>query len=259
MMFPIASVLSATLALVAAVWTPGEIRASETAQGSTLVCAGLGGDGLSLVEWTAGELAEYETRSGHPPALAHPQTGTCRDPAGLMVNSGWVPGTRWLCSRDASGRWSANWAWEIYQTGREVPPDPVTGRCPQTPAAGILNETAYAAATAVHLTELEVAGDYDRLYAWMHPDSQAVTPQSAMTGWYLSEFSQRPPAWMSVDDVRLDAWTWDVTGKRYPSTAHVAYRQRLADGTPVSGTIHLVRDGGVWRWFFGVTAAATGQ
>jgi hypothetical protein len=101
------------------------------------------------------------------------------------------------------------------------------------------------------MTELEVAGDYSRLYAWMHPDSKAVVPQAAMEGWYREVFASRPPVGMTVDEVRIGEWTWDVTGKVYPSTAEVTYRQRFADGQEVQGVTHLVRDHGVWRWFFG--------
>jgi hypothetical protein len=138
--------------------------------------------------------------------------------------------------------------------GAMVPPDPATARCPQSmpPYSGEgRTELERAAVTAVHLTELEVAGDYSRLYAWMHPDSQAVVPQAAMEGWYREIFAQRPPIWMTVDDVRLVEWTWEVTGKVYPSAAEVAFRQRFANGEEVEGVTHLVRDHGVWRWFFG--------
>jgi hypothetical protein len=230
--------------------------AQESARGTTLVCAGSGGDGWTLEEWTLSELTDYESRVGQPVALAHPETGKCQDPAGLAVDVGWVPGTKWLCGTDADGRWEGpSWVWEIYQSGNPVSPDPETGRCPQPwhypQLIAIRTETGYAAATAVHMTELEVAGDYDRLYAWMHPDSQAIVPEAAMEGWYREVFSARIPTWMTVDNVRLVEWTWDVTGKVYPSAAEVTYRQRFADGAETEGVTHLVRDNGVWRWFFG--------
>lgn len=49
----------------------------------------------------------------------------------------------------------------------------------------------------------------------------------------------------------LVEWTWGVTGKVYPSAAEVTFRQRFADGEETDGVIRLVRDNGVWRWFFG--------
>jgi probable HAF family extracellular repeat protein len=101
------------------------------------------------------------------------------------------------------------------------------------------------------MTELEVAADYDRLYAWMHPDSKAIVPQSAMEGWYREEFAKRTPTWMTVNDARLVEWTWEVTGKVYPSAAEVSFRQRFVDGEETDGVVRLVRDNFVWRWFFG--------
>jgi hypothetical protein len=103
----------------------------------------------------------------------------------------------------------------------------------------------------VHLTELEVAGNYERLYAWMHPDSQAEVPVEAMEDWYQSVFSANPPEWMTIDDVKLVEWTWGVTRKVYPMAVEVAYRQHLANGQNVEGVVHLVRNQEVWRWFFG--------
>ena len=250
-MRPVSRFITAIVLFTLPQLAPMTTQAMTEHRGTTLVCAGLGGDGLTLVEWTAAELDEYEDNVGQHPAMAHPQTGTCSDPASLMVGIVWVPGTKWLCSRAADGRWFAGWVWEMYQTGDEVSPDPVTGQCPQGTALGFLSETGHAAAIAVHLTELEVAGDYERLYAWMHPDSRQLTTQAEMTTWYQEEFSQRPPVGMTIDDVRLVAWTWNRTNKLYPSAAEVTYQQRFPDGATEEGSIHLVRDNGVWRWFFG--------
>jgi hypothetical protein len=230
--------------------------AQDPGRGTTLVCAGMGGDGLTLVEWTSAQMSDHESNVGRPVALAHRETGNCQDPAGQTVGIGWIPGTKWLCEMDAEGRSVGPiWVWEMYQGGDQVPPDPETGRCPQPwsypQVIAMRTETEYAAATAVHMTELEVAGDYDRLYAWMHRDSQALVPQEAMEGWYREEFALRTPTWMTVDDVRLVEWTWDVTGKVYPSAAEVSFRQRFVDGEETDGVVRLVRDQGVWRWFFG--------
>jgi hypothetical protein len=230
--------------------------AQETPRGTTLVCVGRGGDGLSLDEWTEDEVASYEAETGNTieDILAHPQTGTCHDPAGLQVQIGWTPNTHWTCGKDASGAWiGPSWAWDMYLLEGPIPPDPATGSCP-LPSSGLgasRSELERAAATAVHLTELEVAGDYARLYAWMHPDSRAEVPQVAMENWYRTVFSSNPPEWMTIDDVKLVEWAWGVTGKVYPMAVEVTYRQQLADGQNVDGAIHLVRDQGVWRWFFG--------
>lgn len=227
-----------------------EVSAAET--GNILVCYGGGGDGLSLVEWTAAELAEHEATHGRPVQRAHPITGTCFDQAGLMVGMGWIPGTAWLCSQDAEGRWMGpGFIWSIYQQPRHVPPD-VSGSCltPKRPDRP-RTELEIASSTAVYLTELEVKGDLRRLYDWMHPDSKAIVPFPAMAGWYQEAFVLDPPVWMTVDEVRLVEWTWGVTGKVYPSAAEVTYRQRFADGREETDKVRLVRDDGAWRWFFG--------
>ena len=225
-----------------------------TGQGTSLVCVGMGGDGLSLVEWTAAEIADYTTRIGSEPPSAHSETGDCRDPAGLTVGVGWTPEWSWLCSQTADGRWAGpSWIVNIYARGGEAAPSPETGDCPPPlaypRAAG--TELERAAATAVHLTELETAGEYDALYAWMHPDAQALVPPQAMAGWYQNVAAARPPAAVSVESVHLTDWTWGVTGIRYPTTAEVTLRVRYADGEEATETVRLVRDSGVWRWFFG--------
>lgn len=250
-------VAAATLFLVLVIaWTASSIAslAQNPDRGTTLVCVGAGRDGLSLLEWTPEEVADYLARTGHDVAelAPHPETGGCFDLAGLM--GGWVPGTSWLCSRDSEERWiGPDWIWSVYQHEDEVGPDPATGRCPQLWSLVLQTPTELerAAATAVHLTELEAAGDCDRLYAWMHPDSQTIVRRVAVEGWYREEFAPRSPVWMIVDGVRLVEWTWEVKGKVYPSAAEVAFRQRFADGLEMEGVTHLVRDDGVWRWFFG--------
>jgi hypothetical protein len=231
--------------LLPAVGTP--TLAQDAERGTTLVCVGRA-DGLALEEWTPEQIDQY----GLFPV--HPETGDCQDPAGLWVD-GWTDQVSWLCSLAADSGWSGpTWVHSHYRYGEQVPPDPSTGTCP-TPRSRFSepsdSEVEKAAATAVHMTELEVAADYDRLYAWMHPDSKAVVPRSAMEGLYREVFATRPPVWMTVDDVRIAEWTWGVTGTVYPGAAEVTFHQRFADRAETDGVTHLVRDNGVWRWFFG--------
>lgn len=228
---------------------------AATERGNVLVCFGGGGDGIYLEEWSSARLTEYEAANGRTVLRAHPVTGTCTDPAGLWVGNGWVPGTAWLCTRDYEGRWNGpSFTSSVYQTQDSVPPDPSTGSCPDPRGRWTQwtrTEAERAAGTAVYMTELEVKGDLRRLYAWMHPDSKAVVPLPAMVGWYREVFAVDPPVSMTIDEVRLVEWTWGVTGKVYPSAAEVTYRQRFADGREEPGKVRLVRDDGVWRWFFG--------
>jgi hypothetical protein len=52
--------------------------------------------------------------------------------------------------------------------------------------------------------------------------------------------------------VRFVEWTWPVTGKTYPITAEVSFRQPFANGTVAEEVVRLVQDAnGEWRWFFG--------
>jgi probable HAF family extracellular repeat protein len=240
-------------------------RVSALAQvpgrGTTLVCIHTPGGSLAVEEWTPDQVADYEDRFGRDVAeiAVNPVTGECANPAGLV--GGWSPGTSWLCTPQTAGTWSGpDWVQAQLQHPDQVPPDPAIGRCPDPvrPEEAEPAELEQAAAITVHLTELAVTGQYDRLYAWMHPDAQAIVPREVVAGWYREVFGWYPemiairaPTSMTVDAVQLEEWTWGVTGRVYPSAAAVSVRQRFADGVETDGVVWLVRDHGVWRWFFG--------
>lgn len=96
------------------------------------VCVGLGGDGWSLVYWTASEIADYETRLGLPITYAHPDTGTCQDPTGLPLGVDRAAFS-FVCSRTFAGDWyGPGWVANRNLLGDEVPPDPTTGACPNS-------------------------------------------------------------------------------------------------------------------------------
>lgn len=230
-------------------------RAEEPAAAAMYpVCVGLGGDGLSLVDWTAAEIAAQEERTG-PVVRAHPETGTCRDPAGLPVLPNAVSAFSWVCSRTFAGLWyGPAWSADIYRSADAVPPDPATGGCPlpRDPTIPLPPESELAAATAVYLSQLEAAGELETLYAWLHPDAQAVVPMPAVVGWYAAEWLPRGPGPIIVTSVAFGDWTWGVTGTTYPRVAEVAFEQPFADGSVVTDIVRLVQDDrGAWRWFFG--------
>ncbi|MBA2595114.1 MAG: hypothetical protein M3Q50_13760 [Chloroflexota bacterium] len=105
---------------------------------------------------------------------------------------------------------------------------------------------------AEQLSQLEIDGRFDALYARMHPDAQRLIPSEAVIGWYESDFVLAGTETVQAMKVRFIPWTWGVTGETYPETAEVAYRQTDAGGTTVRGEIRLVKDGyGNWSWFFG--------
>jgi hypothetical protein len=109
-----------------------------------------------------------------------------------------------------------------------------------------------ALAAAEDLSRLEVTGQAAELYALLHPDAREIIPESAIAGWYESEFPHAGEPAAKAVKVRFTSWTWAVNGKTYPVTAEVALRQHLADGAVVRDEVRLVKDGaGVWRWFFG--------
>jgi hypothetical protein len=113
-----------------------------------------------------------------------------------------------------------------------------------------------AAATAVELSRLEAAGDFNALYDRIHPDAHAVIPRAAAVGWFEQEFAPRGPGVSTVTDVEFGPWTWEVTGETYPYTATVSFEQPFADGSVVEDVVRLVQDqNGEWRWFFGRTRA----
>jgi hypothetical protein len=218
------------------------------------VCVGLGGDALSLVHWTAEEIAAHEARFG-PIVHAHPETGACQDPAGLPLLPNAALTFSWVCSRTSDGLWYGPvWTAEIYLSADAAPPDPATGGCPlpRDPAIPPPPDAELAAATAVYLSQLEAAGALATLYAWLHPDARAVAPESAVVGWYTAEWLPRGPNPITITSVDVGEWTWAVTGTTYPRAAEIAYEQSFADGSVVADAMRLVQDEhGAWRWFFG--------
>jgi hypothetical protein len=218
---------------------------------------GTGGDALSLVSWTDAQIADYAAHTG-PVGRPHPATGACTDPAGLPVLRDFLGGFSWVCSRTFNGDWyGPTWTANIYRLPTDMPPNPDIGGCPQPraaapPAPSAPPDEEQAAATAVYLSRLEAGGDLDTLYAWLHPDAQAVVPREVVAGWYNTEVIPRGPNPIHVTSVEFTDWTWDVTGARYVRTAEIAYDQTFADGSVESDVVRLVQDDqGLWRWFFG--------
>lgn len=111
------------------------------------------------------------------------------------------------------------------------------------------------AMAAVFYSRLEAEGRFSELYAYMHPDAQAIIPEAAVVGWYQREFAPLGPGVSTVTDVRWASWTWEVTGATYPQTAEVSFRQPFSNGTVAEDVVRLVAFDGEWRWFFGRSRA----
>jgi hypothetical protein len=127
-------------------------------------------------------------------------------------------------------------------TARATQPEPVA-----SPTASVATPEA----AAVFYSELEAAGQFSELYRWIHPDAQRIIPESAVVGWYETDFAPRGPGAITVTGVQMVSWTWEVTGTTYPNTAEVAFQQPFADGTILTDVVRLVESEGAWRWFFG--------
>jgi hypothetical protein len=130
----------------------------------------LGGDAVVLNTWSAAEIAELEARTGVPVTRAHPATGTCYDPAGLMLFDGRGDPEHWtyVCYRGQEGWIGPVWQLRIYHLPKvaRAPISPLTGSCPEPRAlpAGVPSQVPYAAAIAVYLSQLEMSGDLNLLY-----------------------------------------------------------------------------------------------
>lgn len=109
-----------------------------------------------------------------------------------------------------------------------------------------------ASIAAYELSVMESLGDFNGLYDRIHPDAHAVVPRAAAVGWFAEDFAPLGPGVSVVTGVEFGPWTWAVTGKTYPVTATVSFRQPFADGSVVDDVVRLVQDDrGEWRWFFG--------
>jgi hypothetical protein len=119
-------------------------------------------------------------------------------------------------------------------------------------------------AAAETLGDLEAAYDLDALYQLLHPDVRAAVSFEALGCWYIDEYAPlTTPGEVTVTDVRMDEWTWSVTGERYDA-AEVDYQQQFETGSggpggpkveTREGTAHFAWESGQWRWFFGGSEA----
>jgi hypothetical protein len=61
---------------------------------------------------------------------------------------------------------------------------------------------------------------------------------------------------LTIDQIEVGAWTWEVTGKSYDKAGTVTYTHRFwMDGESYQepGIFHFVKHKGEWAWFFGET------
>lgn len=106
------------------------------------------------------------------------------------------------------------------------------------------------------LFRLQEKGLFDVLYERTHPDVKKVVPEDAVIGWQRFEFANKRTSELTIDEIEVDAWTWEVTGKSYDEAGTVTYIHRFwMDGESYQepGIFHFVKHKGEWAWFFGET------
>lgn len=113
------------------------------------------------------------------------------------------------------------------------------------------NQEARAAEAAIELSQYEAQGFTGSLYNMLHLDAKVLIPASAIYGWYQSSFFPNGPSVITVTNVEIVTWTWEVTGVTYPETAEVSFSQPFTSGETVEDVVRLVEDNGAWYWFFG--------
>jgi hypothetical protein len=111
---------------------------------------------------------------------------------------------------------------------------------------------------AIELSDLESKGRASALYRHLHSDAKAIIPESAVVGWYESDFFPLQPQPISeIVSAQFVDWTWGVTGQTYMNTAEISFVQPFGSGSSTTyqqETVRLVEDEGEWRWFFGRSA-----
>jgi hypothetical protein len=112
--------------------------------------------------------------------------------------------------------------------------------------------------------QLESWRAYPALYSLLHPDAQEEVPFAAVACWYAGEYGLPGTPDNHIvrstepTDVTFGPWTYGVTGETYDA-AEVTYRQKIGSmvsSDTVETVAHLVKEGGLWRWFFGANAEA---
>ncbi len=117
---------------------------------------------------------------------------------------------------------------------------------------------------ALTIGQLESWRAYPALYTLIHPDVREKISFKQITCWYVERYG--PPVTdtvqtifsTEVSEVAFADWTWKVTGTEFKDSAEITYSQISGiapdKGEPVEAEMHLVREEGLWRWFFGSSA-----
>lgn len=120
------------------------------------------------------------------------------------------------------------------------------------------NATAAAAAAEKYLN-YAVAGDYNSLFDYLHPDVLTEVPRTVALKLFATIYGETKPQAPTIESVKIGAYTWPVNGKTYDDAAEVTYTQRFTNqqgqAQTLETTMNLVPVDGTWRWFFGNSRA----
>jgi hypothetical protein len=123
---------------------------------------------------------------------------------------------------------------------------------PATTSAQV-NLEATAGDAAVLISQYEEGAYLGYFYGALHIDAKVLIPAPVIFGWYNDVYFPNGPRAITVTNVEIKPWTWEVTGVTYPVTAEVRFTQPFDNGETVEDVMRLVERNGAWFWFFGRT------
>ncbi len=277
-------VLALIVALVAPIAHGGVARTAETRYVSaSAICRSRGSSPTPVVEVSITNRSGLELYVAHTAAFA---TDQAIGPNGLRGLPQDDPGEWWSLSVPNQETWTTEVTWSgsaprqgqvavaliVTSAGVFLPacvqnnserfdyPNPLPVLAGDEP-----EESARIAALAIG--QLESWRAYPALYALLHPDAREYASFETVACWYAAWYG--PPVTSStpsifsttVENVRSVIWTWPLNDLTYQA-AEVTITQQVGSMVrtePLESVVHLVRVGGVWRWFFGTDGDAVAE
>ena len=111
-----------------------------------------------------------------------------------------------------------------------------------------------AAQAADQIFQLAAERRFNTMYDLIHPDAHAIVPRVVAVRMFEDIYEYVQAGRAEILDVRLEPYTWGVTGETYEDAAAIDYQQPYVENGQeqlLDDTMYLVEVDGVWRWFFG--------